>query len=157
MHAPLLRRERRMAEKNTEPQWQPIERVALIAHHIDGMLADVKEQYETLQEARPKPFVLDDYTVGRVIQVYTVQRDDLGLFDEQLRRWDALNLITAQKKEVERLMGQMKRLHEVITAILALADELKERTIEKVMAKSDFELGVEALLRLSQDERQKGS
>ena len=35
----------------------------------------------------------------------------------------------------------MKRLHEVITAILALADELKERTIEKVMAKSDVERG----------------
>jgi hypothetical protein len=76
---------------------------------------------------------------------------------QQLRRWEALNLTTAQKKEVERLMGQMKRLHEVITAILALADELKGRTIEKVMAKSDLELGVEALLRLSQDERQKGS
>src|SRR5713226_8901456 len=99
-----------MTEKNTEPRWQPIERVALIARHIDGMLADVKEQYETLQEARLKPFVLDDYTVGRVIQVYTVQRDDLWLFDEQLRRWEALNLTTAQKKEIERLMGQMKRL-----------------------------------------------
>ena len=36
-----------------------------------------------------------------------------------------------------RLVAQMKRLREVVTAILALADELKERTIEKVMAKSD--------------------
>lgn len=56
-------------------------------------------------------------------------------------------LTTAQQKEVERLAGQMKRLHEVITAILTLANELKERTIEKVLAKSDVELGLEALLR----------
>jgi hypothetical protein len=40
----------------------------------------------------------------------------------------------------------MKRLHEVITAILALANELKERTIEKILAKSDVELGLEFLL-----------
>lgn len=42
---------------------------------------------------------------------------------------------------MERLQGQMKRLRQVITAILRLADELKERTREKVMAKSDVELG----------------
>jgi len=47
-----------------QPQWQPIERLALIASHIDGMLESATEQYETLQLAKPKPFVLDDYTVG---------------------------------------------------------------------------------------------
>ena len=146
-----------MTEKNGTPNWQPIGQVSRIAHHIDGMLESAEEQYETLQLARPKPHVLDDYTVGRVIEVFTVQRDDLWLFDEQLRRWEAGQLTAAQGKEVERLVSQMKRLREVITAILALADELKERTIEKVMAKSDVELGIEALLRLADNEqRQKG-
>src|SRR5450759_922395 len=98
-----------MTETDATPNWQPIGQVALIAHHIDGMLESAEEQYETLQLARPKPHVLDDYTVGRVIEVFTVQRDDLWLFDEQLRRWEALNLTTSQKKEVERLMGQMQR------------------------------------------------
>jgi hypothetical protein len=136
-----------MTEKNATPNWQPIGQVSLIAHHIDGMLEAAEEQYETLQLARPKPHVLDDFTVGRVIEVFTVQRDDVWLFDEQLRRWQAGQRTAAQGKEVERLVSQMKRLREVITAILALADELKERTIEKVMAKSDIELGLEALLR----------
>jgi hypothetical protein len=115
------------------PQWQPIERLPLVASHIDGMLESATEQYETLQLAKPKPFVLDDYTVGRVIDVFTTQQGDLWLFDEQLRRW-------------ERLAGQMLQLHEVIAAILRLAHELKERTIEKVLAKSDVELGLEMLL-----------
>ena len=44
-----------------QPQWQPIERLALIASHIDGMLESASEQYETLQLAKPKPFVLDDW------------------------------------------------------------------------------------------------
>ena len=46
----------------------------------------------------------------------------------------------------------MKRLREVITSILPLADEVKERTIEKVMAKSDVELGLEFLMRGWQNE-----
>jgi hypothetical protein len=128
------------------PQWQPIERLALIASHIDGMLESATEQYETLQLAKPKPFVLDDYTVGRVIEVFTTQQGDLGLFDEQLRRWERGPLTNAQRREVERLADQMLRLHEVINAILRLAEQLKERTIEKVLAKSDVELGLETLL-----------
>ncbi len=134
-----------------QPQWQPIERLALIAHHIDAMLESATEQYETLQIARPKPWVLDNYTVGRVIEVFTVQQNDLWLFDEQLRRWDigeTGNLTTTQRTEVTRLVGQMLQLHEVITAILRLADELKEGTIEKQLAKSDFEMGIKALRNL---------
>lgn len=129
-----------------QPQWQPIERLALIASHIDGMLEAASEQYETLQLAKPKPFVLDDYTVGRVIQVYTTQQGDLRLFDEQLRRWERGSLTNVQRQEVERLASQMLQLHEVIGAILRLAEQFKERTIEKALAKSDVELGLEALL-----------
>ena len=132
--------------KQPSPQWQPIERLPLIATHIDGMLESATEQYETLQLAKPKPFVLDNYTVGRVIEVFTTQQGDLWLFDEQLRRWERGNLTTAQRQEVERLASQMLQLHEVVSAILRLAEQLKERTIEKVLAKSDVELGLETLL-----------
>ncbi len=38
-------------------------------------------------------------------------------------------------------------MHTVLTDILALANELKHGTIEKVLAKSDLEMGIEALLR----------
>src|SRR5260370_38737192 len=102
--------------KQPSPQWQPIERLTLVASHIDGMLEAATEQYETLQLAKPKPFVLDNYTVGRVIDVFTAQQDDLWLFDEQLRRGERGTLTTAQRQEVERLASQMLQLHEVITA-----------------------------------------
>ena len=107
--------------KNTAPQWQPISQLPLVARHIDGMLSAANEQHGLLQQARPRPYVLDDYTVGRVKEVFTTQQDDLWLFDEQLERWKALPLTTAQRQEVERLVGQMQQLHTVIAAILELA------------------------------------
>ena len=64
-----------------QPQWQPISQLTLIASHIDGMLEAAQEQYQTLQPARAKPHVLDNYTVGRVTEVFTAQKNDLWLFE----------------------------------------------------------------------------
>jgi hypothetical protein len=47
---------------------------------------------------------------------------------------------------VDRLAAQIPTIRERITAILALAEELKGGTIEAVLAKSDAELGREFLL-----------
>ena len=129
------------------PNWQPITHLPLIAAVIDGMLESAEEQAQTLQQARLKPHVLDDYTVGRVITVFTTQQDDLWLFEEQLWRWEAQELTGVHRCEVGRLTSQLGQLRQVIAAILALADELKSGTIEQGLAKSDAQLGLEALLR----------
>ena len=62
---------------------QPITKLPLIASMIDGMLSSAQEQYQALLKARPKPHVLDDYTVGRVVTVLTEQQESLGLYAEQ--------------------------------------------------------------------------
>ncbi len=130
------------------PQWQASSKVFLVGTMIDGMLEGAREQYVTLLEARPTPHVLDDYTVARVVEVFTQQRDDLWLWDEQLKRWDGETLTPLRRREVERLQGQMVALRTVIDNILALADELGRGTIESVLAKDDAELGLETLLRM---------
>jgi len=56
-----------MAEQLT-PTWQPSGKVFLVGTMIDGMLENAREQYQTLLEARPRPHVLDDYTVGRLVR-----------------------------------------------------------------------------------------
>ncbi len=139
-----------MAEQPAKqtPQWQPSGKVFLVGTMIDGMLENAQEQYQTLVEARPKPHVLDDHTIGRVVEVYTAQRDDLWLWDEQLRRWGDESLGRIRRREVERLHGQMAALCTVVDDILALAGELGRGTIEKMMAKSDVEVGLEMLMRL---------
>ena len=68
------------------------------------------------------------------------------LYEEQLSRWKPLPLTPSQRQEVNRLSEQIPTIKERITALLALATELKGGTIETMLAKSDFELGLELLL-----------
>jgi hypothetical protein len=133
--------------KQPQPQWQPVSMLPTFARHIDGMLEADCEQYETLLEAKPKPYVLDNATVARVIRAFETQAKDFWLFEEQLNRWQAGALTTAQRQEVERLLTQMRALRENNEKVLVLARELAQGTIEKQLAKSDAELGLEFLLR----------
>ncbi|MBF2016815.1 MAG: hypothetical protein IGS23_16765 [Rivularia sp. T60_A2020_040] len=50
-----------------------------------------------------------------------------------------------QKQEVERIEKQLEKLIEANAQIVTLANQLQQGTIEKVLGKSDLELGLEAL------------
>src|SRR5579859_462285 len=135
-----------------QPQWQPISMLPTIARHIDGMLEADLEQYETLLEAKSRPYVLDDATVARVISVFTTQQNDFWLFEEHLQHWRAETLMVDQSLEVERLVVQMKLLRQNNKQVLALAQELAQGTIEKQLAKSDLQVGVEILRKMARGE-----
>ena len=134
--------------ENSTPKvnWQPISALPLIGSMIDGLLDEVEKQNANLEAGRAKPYVFDNYTIGRVLKVYSDQAEDLWLYEGQLARWKALNLTPSQRQEVDRLAAQIPTIRERITAILALAEELKGSTIETIMAKSDLELGLEVRL-----------
>ena len=127
------------------PNWQPVSFLPELAPMIDGMLESAEDVSQSLQQAEDRPHVMDDYTVGRVREVYSTQRNDLWLYEEQLARWSTADPTLAQRQEIDRLTHQLDRLRSVLTLTLALTDELKEGTIEKVMAKSDIELAIEML------------
>ncbi|MCB1764451.1 MAG: hypothetical protein KDJ22_00105 [Candidatus Competibacteraceae bacterium] len=131
------------------PNWQPLTALPLIASLIDGELADGQEHYAALLAARDRPHVLDDATVERSIKLHTEQRGFLGVFAEQLERWRHEQPTDAQRQELDRLEGQIERLRAVLEDILQLAEKLKQGTIEQVLAKSDLELGIEALMRMT--------
>jgi hypothetical protein len=54
-------------------------------------------------------------------------------------------LTPAQREEVVRLQAQITKLGEVTAAIISLAEELKPRTIDRLLEKSDIEVGLEFL------------
>src|SRR5256712_1950515 len=135
-----------------QPHWHPIAMLATIARHLDGMVEADQEQLAPLQEARTNPYVLDDYPVSRVKHAFPPQREDFWVFEEQLHRWQALQLTAKPRAEVTRLQGQLARLRQINSDVLALAEELSKGTIEKQLAKSDVELGLEALLRMANGE-----
>jgi signal transduction histidine kinase len=131
------------------PHGQPLAALPPIASLIAGELAEGQERHATLLAVRDQPYVLDDATVERSLKLHTEQRDFLGVFAEQLARWRNERPTSAQRRELDRLDGQLERLRAVLTDILELAEELQQGTIERVLAKSDLELGIEALLRMT--------
>ena len=134
-----------MDDKPT-PEWQPIDRLPLIAEVIDGYVADAQEQEQTLREAKQRPHVFDDALVDRIDKVYGDALEMTGVFEQQQRRWRNSGLTVDQKQDVAQLEGQVLCLRQGLTAILALAAEIRQGTIDRVMDKSDFELGLEVLL-----------
>lgn len=93
-----------------------------------------------------KAYVLDDYTVQRVIRAYTEQLEFLWVYEKQFAKWKREERLTSsQQSEISRLQKQLEHSRQVLTNILSLAEEMKKGTIEKVMEKSDFNLGIEFL------------
>jgi hypothetical protein len=128
------------------PHWQPISALPMIASIIDGMVTDTTEQWETLQPVKERPHVLDSALVERIQRAYSEQLETSGLFKEQLTRWQNEPLSTAQANEVLRLQRQVEKLSTNLSHILGLADEIKDKTIDKILEKDDFELGLDFLL-----------
>lgn len=130
-----------------QPQFAPVSELPSLGPFLKGMLSEAREQFANLQAARPKPYVLDDATVNRVLSVYGTQLDDLGLFDELLRRWGAeTDLSSAQRAEIEQLKGVVAQVREQVTSILTLAEELKQGTIERILEINDADLGLQVFL-----------
>jgi hypothetical protein len=127
------------------PQWHPISALPMIAQALDGMVESAEEVLQSLEQARPRPHVLDDYTIGRVREAHGTQLNDLWWYTEQLARWQRASPTPAQQQELERLTHQLTALRRVLTASLALVEALQAGTIEKVLAKDDVELALEFL------------
>jgi len=106
--------------ENPTPNWQPIRMLPTIAGIIDGELADAEEHYATLLQAREKPYVLNDEIVDRTIRLHTEQLDFLWVYQEQLVLWRQSDQDPRLREEIDRLAGQIGRLHTALTNILTL-------------------------------------
>ena len=78
------------------PRWHPIEALPMIGEAIDGMLDSCQEVVRSLEQARSRPHILDDYTIGRVREAHGTQLNDLWWYTEQLARWHQANPTPAQ-------------------------------------------------------------
>jgi len=127
------------------PNWQPISALPMVASLIDRMVSDALQQWETLQSAKQKPYVLDSALVERIESAYSNQLETTGLFLEQLARWKSKPMSSDQRNEVVRLEKQVEKRQAVMNDILSLASELKKHTIDRIMEKDDLELGLEIM------------
>ncbi|MBU3179365.1 hypothetical protein KPL47_24065 [Clostridium estertheticum] len=113
---------------------------------ISGQLEEAKDQYKNLLKAQSKPYVLNNEIVERVIKVFSKQLDFICLYENQISKWHNEETLTATlETNFSKSQMQLQELSKVITNILTLAAKLKNGTIEKVIGKSDLELGMEFL------------
>ena len=132
-----------MGKNRENITWQPISFLPQMSNMIDGMLDAAKETYGPLCQIK----VHDDFTIKRIFEVTGQQVKDEWLYDDQLEKWSQLpGLKTVQRNEIQRLQGKMIELKKVNRKILAIAEEHKDKTIEKVLGKSDAEIGLDFLM-----------
>lgn len=123
--------------------WQPISFLPQIAEMIDGMLEASRETFGPLSQIK----VHDDYTIKRIFEVTGQQVKDEWMYDDQLKIWlDSSKIEAGQREEIYRLQGQMFELKKINRKILAIAENHKDKTIEKILGKSDGELGMDILM-----------
>ncbi len=127
------------------PIWQPISALPLVVQMIDEPLDEAETQLKNLEEARHRPYVLDDGLLQRVQQVYSEQAEFIPIYQEQLVRWEQLDLTAEQRSEVERLKTQVDSLRDVLNSILSLVEELKKGTIDTILNKGDAEVALDWL------------
>ena len=127
------------------PNWQPLSMMPMMADMVSGMLDEVETQLNSLRAAQEMPHVLDDYTVGRVLKVYREQQDFLWVYEAQLARWQEEVLTEQQRQQSEQMDAQLKQLKPGLSEILEIAEDLKGKTIESILSKSDTELALDVL------------
>jgi len=132
--------------KEEPVNWQPISQMPLIASMISTSLVETREHLGTLTKAKDRPHVLDDATIDRVEQVHAEQMEFVTIYTQQISRWRAEKTSPARISELDRMDTQNQQLREVTKAVLDLADDLRQGTIDRVLAMSDFELGLQTLL-----------
>jgi hypothetical protein len=152
MKTPLQTAIDALASPEEQVYWQPLGMIGVIADLLDGMVDESATQVNNFTAALAKPHVMDDATIDRALRLYGERVHFIEIYCEQLRRWRNEHHPDAkQRREIERLQSQTSRLREMNAHILRLAAEIRKGTINRVMEKSDLELGLEALARWAKE------
>jgi hypothetical protein len=91
------------------------------------LLDEVEKQNANLQAGRAKPSVFDNYTIDRVIKVYSDQAEDLWLYEGRLSRWKAHATSPTRRKPSRGREEQHVVLALVIAFLVIMLLELEER------------------------------
>ena len=136
-----------MNEPLGEPIQHPITKLGFFIEYTTSWLPELREASRTLEEARAKPHVLLDDDVAHIRRVYAEQAGDLVLFEDTAARWAAgSDLSEDQRTGLKVLQGNLAELRELNTSIRELAEYLAPRTLDRVLATPDMELGLNFLL-----------
>ena len=117
------------------PNWQPLSMVPTLAKLVAAQLEEVTTQLQRRREAQKQPHVLDDHTVSRVLKLYGEQQEFMWVYEAQVERWQKETLNPTQLQQIKPKLSK----------IIEIAEDLKGKTIESILGKSDVELALDVL------------
>ncbi len=132
-------------KRREEPQWQPISMISTIASIIDEEIKNFEDLYKPLCEARKKPHVMDDITLDRAINNHRKYLEEAWVYDDQLVRWKKEKLTEKQSREIERMTAQMVKYRKICEDIIAVSEEIKKGSINRILEMSDEDLALAVL------------
>ena len=126
-----------------EPTWRPVGDVTMLTSVTVESVEFARECLETIVDAGP--YRLDDATVARMLRMWHDTSELNEVFAAQGRRWRQDALGTRHEGDVIHFCALVDEERALIDKILSIAQKLPDVTIERLLAKSDLELGIEAL------------
>jgi hypothetical protein len=132
-------------QQDEMPNWQPLSMMPTIASIIDGEVENFEDLYKNLGEAKKKPHVMDDMIIDRAINNHRKYLKEAWVYDEQIARWKKEKLTEKQSREIERLTGQMIKYRKMCEEIIAVSEEIKKGTINRILEMSDEEVAIAVL------------
>lgn len=127
------------------PNWQPLSMLPTLAKMVAAQLEEVTTQLQSLREAQKQPHVLDDHTVSRVLKLYGEQQEFMWVYEAQVERWQKETLNPTQQQQLDQMSEQLQQIKPKLSKIIEIAEDLKGKTIESILGKSDVELALDVL------------
>ena len=69
----------------------------------------------------------------------------MWVYEAQVERWQKASLSQTQQQQLEQMSRQLKQIEPGLSEILKIAEDLKGKTIESILGKSDVELALDVL------------
>lgn len=126
-------------------KWQPTSMISVFLEMINEMLESAEIQFQQLKQAKDKPHVLDDEIISRILKSYGEQNELVPVYLQQCHRWKEEELNEKQTTWVAEIEDYATSLLLINKQILDFANSISDKTIDKILSKSDAELALDLL------------
>lgn len=109
-------------------------------------LLEATKVFEMFKSCEHRPHVLDDHLVNRAIKLSTSQNETTWVPIEQCKRWRNQSPSKEQLADIIKVENSFNDLHAINEQLISLSNKLKKGTINRILEKSDFEVGLDFLL-----------
>lgn len=122
-----------------------IEKLPTFEKLLNEEVLETQKLNQLLEETEDKPYLMDDTTMNRSVKFYQNGIDYMPYYQKQFNRWKAKELTSEQINKITELEFLVDLQMRFLEYGMALSKKIAKNTIEKILSKSDFEIGFEAI------------